>query len=329
MSHDQDAGGPTARHTPRTRQTGPQGQAGRLERPSLFAGMEDDDVDDVDADRVRLLSTLSSRGGAKAGRGRRDAGRGGRATGRGRAGSRETLWASPWWSRALFGAMALGAVAVLYSFVQVVRQPHAMSAQARATAVVATDLNALPPTAAGADLPAARAASASAEASAAASFQDVASMASARIELVPPKAIAATSPASPAVADASPQPVQVDRHAPHAQQAQQAQQARQAQAALVARAAADAARLNAPTSAVTPPATRSPAAREASARTRNNEDVALLEAMMKHASARRAPPSSVEALQACAALQGADAAVCKAKACVQHPTAAQCHSDTP
>ncbi|TDP85749.1 hypothetical protein EV672_10298 [Aquabacterium commune] len=304
MSHDQDAGGLTARHTPRTRQTGPQGQAGRLERPSLFAGMEDDDVDDVDADRVRLLSTLSSRGGAKAGRGRRDAGRGGRATGRGRAGSREALWASPWWSRALFGAMALGAVAVLYSFVQVVRQPHAMSARARAAAVVTTELNALAPTAAGADMPAA----------------------SARIELVPPKAIAAASPASPAVADASPQPVQVDRQAPHAQQAQQAQQA---QAALVARAAADAARLNAPTSAVTPPAARPPTAREANGRTRTNEDVALLEAMMKHASARRAPPSSVEALQACAALQGADAAVCRAKACVQHPTAPACHSDAP
>ena len=76
-------------------------------------------------------------------------------------------------------------------------------------------------------------------------------------------------------------------------------------------------------------ADRPPTAREANGRTRTNEDVALLEAMMKHASARRAPPSSVEALQACAALQGADAAVCRAKACVQHPTAPACHSDAP
>lgn len=283
MSHDQDAGGLTARHTPRKRQAAPRAHAGRLERPSLFAGMEE--VDDVDADRVRLLSTLTSRGG-------------GRATGRRRAGSGATPWASPWWSRALFAAMALGAVAVLYSFVQVVRQPHAMSARARAA-----DLNALAPTAAGTEIAPALAASASAEASSAASFQDVAPMASARIELVPPVALATTSPAA----------------AP----------ARQAPSALVARAAADAARLNAPASAVTQPISRPATAREASARPRANEDVALLEAMMKHASARRAPPSSVEALHACDALQGADAAVCKAKACVQHPTAPQCHSDSP
>lgn len=303
MSHDQDAGGLTARHTPRKRHAAPRAHAGRLERPSLFAGMEE--VDDVDADRVRLLSTLASRGG-------------GRATGRGRAGSGAALWTSPWWSRALFAAMALGAVAVLYSFVQVVRQPHAMSARARAAALApstplasevphhaaaADDLNALAPTAAGTDLAPALAASASTEASSAASFQDVAPMASARIELVPPVALATASPT--------------------------AVPARQAPSALVARAAADAARLNAPASAVTQPISRPAAAREVSARPRANEDVALLEAMMKHASARRAPPSSVEALQACAALQGADAAVCKAKACVQHPTAPQCHSDSP
>lgn len=212
--------------------------------------------------------------------------------------------------------MALGAVAVLYSFVQVVRQPHAMSARARAAALapntplapevphhaaVADDLNALAPTAAGTDFAPTLAASASAEASSAASFQDVAPMASARIELVPPAAYATPSPTA----------------AP----------ARQAPSTLVARAAADAARLNA--SAVTPSISRPAAAREASARPRANDDVALLEAMMKHASARRAPPSSVEALQACAGLQGADAAVCKAKACVQHPTAPQCHGDSP
>lgn len=332
MSHDQDAGGLTARHTPRGRKPGPQHEAGSLERPSLFAGMEEDDVDDVDADRVRLLSTLTSRGKDKA--------RTGRSHGRGHAGALETLGASPWWGRSLSAAMALGAVVVLYSFVQVVRQPHAMSARARAAALapstpfapgqshpaaaVAADLNALPPTAAGADIASVHAAPASAEASAAASFQDVASMASAHIEVVPPVVLASpmTPPAahSAAAPSASPKQAQTDRQAPHALQAP---------SALVARAAADAARLNAPASTVTPPTARPAPAREGGNRARANDDVALLEAMMKHASARRAPPSSMEALQSCASLQGAEAAVCKAKACVQHPTAQQCHGDSP
>lgn len=339
MSHDQDAGGLTASHTPRTRKPGPQVHAGRLERPSLFAGMEDDDVDDIEADRVRLLSTLASRGQSKAPTGRWGAGRAGRSPGHRQPGSGVTLWASPWWGRALFTAMALGACAVLYSFVQVVRQPHAMSAQARAavhapSASAATspaqvavteeaDLDALAPTAAGAHIAPAHATSASAEPPDAASFQDVAAMSSARIEVVPPMA---TTPLAPTTTPAQPPAVATD---PSHKAAQADRQAQQAQAALVARAAADAARLNAPASASAQPPVRPAAAREAGARTRANEDVALLEAMMKHASARRAPPSSVEALQACAALQGADAAVCKARACVQHPTAPQCHGDTP
>ena len=346
MSHDQDAGGLTASHTPRTRKPGTQAHAGRLERPSLFAGMEDDDVDDIEADRVRLLSTLASRGRSQARSGRWDAGRAGRTPGRERPGSGLTLWASPWWGRALFTAMALGACVVLYSFVQVVRQPHAMSAQARAAvhapgasgasgasaatspaqaAVTASgDLDALPPTAAGADIAPPHATSA--EASDAASFQDVAATASARIEVVPPMA---TAPLVPTATPAQPPAVTADPSHKAVQAAQADRQAQQAQSALVARAAADAARLNAPPSASAQPPARPAAVREAGARTRASEDVALLEAMMKHASARRAPPSSVEALQACAALQGADAAVCKAKACVQHPTAPQCHGDTP
>lgn len=352
MSHDQDADGLTASHMPRTRKPGPQAHAGRLERPSLFAGMEDDDVDDVDADRVRLLSTLSSRGDGQA-RGRRaGAGRAGRSSRSGLPGERAASLASPWWSRALFAAMALGAIAVLYSFVQVVRQPHAMSARALAAApapmasnatatavTAATDLNALDPTAAGADIDPAHArtaAPASAEAPSAASFQDVAAMASARIEVVAPPVVTPTPPATaptpgPALAAlaALAAPAAETPLASPTSAGPTVQAAHPTHAALVARAAADAARLNAPMPSAAQPAARPALPRETGARTRANEDVALLEAMMKHASARRAPPSSAEALQACAALQGADAAVCKAKACVQHPTAPQCHSDSP
>lgn len=349
MSHDQDADGLTASHMPRTRKPGPQAHAGRLERPSLFAGMEDDDVDDVDADRVRLLSTLTSRGDGQA-RGRRaGAGRAGRSSRSGLPGERAASLASPWWSRALFAAMALGAIAVLYSFVQVVRQPHAMSARALAAAhapmasnatatavTAATDLNALDPTAAGADIDPAHArtaAPASAEAPSAASFQDVAAMASARIEVVAPAVVTPTPPATaptpgPALAALAAPAAEAPLASPTSA-GPTVQAAHPTHAALVARAAADAARLNAPMPSTAQPVARPALPRETGARTRANEDVALLEAMMKHASARRAPPSSAEALQACAALQGADAAVCKAKACVQHPTAPQCHGDGP
>lgn len=343
MSHDQDAGGLADRDThpllrtpahapgPRGRKPGRPPLAARLERPSLFAGMEEDDVDELDADRVGLLSTLAPRGRERSKAGRPGAPRKLRTRGRGE------LWASPWWGRALFTLMALGAIAVLYSFVQVVQQPHAMSARARAASqptgasdaaraalAAAHDLHALEATAAGADTTTAQplpASPASAGTSPDASLQDLATTASARIEVVPaaaPTPRAVPLPTTPAEAPS-----------PTTEVRPQARQTAPTQAALVARAAADAARLNAPSAALPQPTARAAAVREATARSRGNDDVALLEAMMKHASARRAPPSSMEALQTCAALQGADAAVCRAKACVQHPTAPQCHGDTP
>lgn len=351
MSHDQDAGGladrdthpllhaPTHGHTqghthgptPRGRKPVRPPLAARLERPSLFAGMEEDEVDDLDADRVGLLSTLAARGRERSKARRPGASR--------RLGPRGLgdRWASPWWGRALFTLMALGAIAVLYSFVQVVQQPHAMSARARAASqatdasgatqaalAAATDLHALEAPAAGADAATAQrpaASPASAGTSPDASFQDVAAMASARIEVVP-----APAPAPRATATAM---APTDASPPAAEVSPPARQAAPTQAALVARAAADAARLNAPSAALSQPSARPAAVKETSARSRGNDDVALLEAMMKHASARRAPPSSAEVLQTCAALQGADAAVCRAKACVQHPTAPQCHADAP
>lgn len=351
MSHDQDAGGladrdthpllhaptqgptqgPTHGPTSRGRKPVRPPLAARLERPSLFAGMEEDEVDDLNADRVGLLSTLAARGRERSKAGRTGAPRKLRSRGRGE------LWASPWWGRALFTLMALGAIAVLYSFVQVVQQPHAMSARARAASqptgasdaaqaalAAAHDLHALEAPAAGADTATAQSLTApptSAGMSPDASFQDVAATASARIEVITPPAPGPRATATAmAPTDASP---------PAAEVSPPARQAAPTQAALVARAAADAARLNAPSAALSQPSTRSAAAKETTARSRGNDDVALLEAMMKHASARRAPPSSMEALQTCAALQGADAAVCRAKACVQHPTAPQCHGDTP
>ena len=295
MSHKHDAGGLSVRRPPR-----PQRPHDRLERPSLFAGMEDDEVDDIEPDRVRLLSTLASREEQP----------------RWQA-PWASPWASPWWERGLLIAMSLGVVTVLYSFVQVVRQPHVTppvatrpeaGTGARLQALtdaadVAPDLGALPPTAAG-PAPSVTTPPASADSfarAAHATAPDEGLGAPARIEVMPPP------------------------HAPPPPAMPPAAAAREDTRRLVAQAAADAERLNAPTT----PTARPPAWQEAPPRPRANDDVALLEAIMRHASNRRAPPSAAEALQPCALLQGAEAAVCKARACVQHPTAPQCHSDTP
>lgn len=301
MSHDDNAKGLTASPAPRTRHTS---SPGRLERPSLFFGMEDEQVDEVDTDRVRLLPS-EGRGRGKAGARQRT---------RGHAASASSWWASPGWGRALVALMGLGAMAVLYSFVQVVSQPHAMSAQARAQAKAqaqthaqaqaAVALDALPPTAAGPGSVTAAAVSVGSTASHPAP-------APARIET------SAVVPSATAIA-AEPAP----RQAASAALSSAGPEARH----VVARAAADAVRLNAPAAAPPRPAGTSS---DVAPRPRANEDVALLEAMMRHASARKAPPSASEALQGCTRLQGPEAAVCKAKACVQHPTALQCHSDVP
>lgn len=312
MSHEHDAGGLSVRRPPR-----PQRPHGRLERPSLFAGMEDDEVDDIEPDRVRLLSTLASREATPGARRRR---RSARARRKG-----QPLWqapwtsprASPWWGRGLLIAMSLGVVAVLCSFVQVVRQPHGaplVAARPEAgtstrpqalsgKADVAPDLGALPPTAAGpaspVTMPPASADSFARAADATTPDDDLG--APARIEVMPPP------------------------REPHPPTTPAATASREDTRRLVAQAAADAERLNAPHT----PIARPPAWQEPSPRPRANDDVALLEAMMRHASSRRAPPSVAEALQPCTLLQGAEAAVCRARACVQHPAAPQCHSDTP
>jgi hypothetical protein len=61
-----------------------------------------------------------------------------------------------------------------------------------------------------------------------------------------------------------------------------------------------------------------------------DDDVALLEAMLAHTGA--APHVQVlsaaeEIRSRCNALHGADAATCRARVCVQHPTASVCHTD--
>lgn len=331
MSHDHNDGGLLASMKPRPRAAGTSraAHAGQLERPSLFAGMEDDDVEDIASDRVSLLSSLTSRQGRHSRKTRQAHGQGnGLDTTRRRPPRRSGApGASPWWSRALFAAMALGAVAVLYSFVQVVRQPHAMSARARALSSsvasdkasgtlrgtgTAPDFDALAPTAAG-PLADTSPAALSVTTASPDTFQETAHMAAAPIEEVTPVPPPPTEKGPTHTAQKATKGADLTADLAPARNA-----------ALIARAQSDAARLNAPAAPVAP---RTAPSREVKPRT--SDDVALLEAMMKHASARRAPPSPAEDFQACDARQGAEAAVCKARACVQHPTAAQCHGDNP
>lgn len=94
--------------------TGSQRQSGRrqarpdLGRPSLFADFDQDSVEDVEPQRIRLLSTLESQRGARA---------------RPRGQRRPTGSAHPWLTRALMVLMALGMLVMLLSFMQLLRRP--------------------------------------------------------------------------------------------------------------------------------------------------------------------------------------------------------------
>lgn len=60
---------------------------------------------------------------------------------------------------------------------------------------------------------------------------------------------------------------------------------------------------------------------------RNDEDVALLEAMFAHTRPRPSESAADEIKRRCGGLSGPDAATCRARVCVQNPTAPVCHQD--
>lgn len=60
---------------------------------------------------------------------------------------------------------------------------------------------------------------------------------------------------------------------------------------------------------------------------RNDDDVALLEAMFAHTRPRSTESVAEEIKRRCGNLSGPDAATCRARVCVQNPTAAVCHQD--
>lgn len=116
MTHDSHATG--SPRQPGRRPTRPD-----LGRPSLFADFDQESVEDVEPQRVRLLSTLESQRGARA---------------RPRGQRRGTSRTRPWLTRALMVVMGLGMLVMLLSFMQLLRRPSPSLPKPPAAAAHAT-----------------------------------------------------------------------------------------------------------------------------------------------------------------------------------------------
>jgi len=263
-----------------------------LERPSLFADFDQNEVEDIEPQRVRLLSALESQ------RGR---------TQRPRSRRTPTQSRSPWATRGLMIAMGLGVLIVLISFIEVLRRPPPPKALAQ------TQSQAQAPTTATAH---------------AATNSATSSTTDAAAEIIEIEAPGAGSPAPTNMGEA---PATAAAPAPPVHK-------------MLSTAAADVARLNAnpSPSPARAPSTKREGKESRDTRTRN-DDVALLEAMFAHSGTHRsaattattattaspAPPSTADALRQCGSASSADAAVCRARVCVQNPSAAACHGERP
>lgn len=258
--------------------TGSSRQAGRrptrpdLGRPSLFADFDQDSVEDIEPQRIRLLSALESQRGVR---------------GRPRGHRRPTGRAHPWLTRSLMALMALGMLVMLLSFIQLLRRPPPTlpvqqalaAAPAVPSALVAPERPAVAPEAA--------------------EIIDTEPPAgghpAAAVSALPATAAQALAPA--------PKPVPEPATAPTARAADTDRAARPVKAP-VARPAPTARRDN--------PASQ--------------DDVALVEAMLAHASPRKAAPAPSEALRQCGTGTSPETSVCRARVCVQHPSLPACHA---
>jgi hypothetical protein len=283
--------GKFARHTTKPGKPG-------LDRPSLFAGMGDDDVVDVEPHRVRILSTLES--------------------------SRRPKRLAPskvrrlhqhktraWQLKALLGLMGVGIISLLIGFAMVLIKGHAGVHKPDAyTAMQEHVRNTLPH--GGQQAPATTMA------------QPGTQQAVIIDTIEPPAAGLPTSTwDKPILAPSPNQPPLPPAHASLIKEAE----------AAVSQLNADRPSMHTAARAPRPDVkSNSSAASPVNVRKdkgpRNDEDVALLEAMFTHAGSRKAPVSAAEdLLKSCKGLSGAEAAVCKAKVCVQHPTANVCHTE--
>lgn len=318
-----------------------------LDRPSLFAGMDNEDSTfGGDTQRVRILSTLEST--------RRPTGRKGLTKIHGITKKKR----SNWQTKALIGLMGVGVLTLLTSFVMVIMDGHSSPARPEpgnkpaATAEGIKRANGLAPkvTANTSNPLAALIAPPQHPAMAptpqqAAVIENVintppaeqptepklASISPAPAHNTTPSGSSAIKPvdlsrqttsvatapptvAAPKLAAATPAPLQ-----PAAKVQPQAPAHDSATRASTSGSGNLDTKLSMP-----PPAKRTPASKS------KDEDVALLEAMFAHTRPRPAPATlsvAEELKQRCGSLSGAEAATCRARVCVQNPTAAACHQD--
>lgn len=286
-------------------------------RPSLFAGMDDDNTADGDMQRVRILSTLES------------ARRPVRGAPSKMRGDRRRAPAFSLSSKVLVGLMGMGVLALLASFVIVVLNGHEPSP--KLDAAMQARLNMTD----GTKTSQTTSSKAHAARGGEANSNPLAAL------IAPP---AATPAAPPPATQAEHQaavietvliaPDQASVLAPQAAPAVTA-----STFALVPPAPAALPPLDKPASTkaakaltteqTAPPVKTTQQTRRAQAPPRRDDDVALLEAMFTHASsARKSTVSAAEELQRrCSKLSGAEAATCRASVCVQHPSASVCHQD--
>ncbi|MBI5925229.1 MAG: hypothetical protein HY836_06480 [Aquabacterium sp.] len=275
-----------------------------LDRPSLFAGMDNEDSTfGGDTQRVRILSTLESS--------RRPTGRKGLTKIHGITKKKR----SNWQTKALIGLMGIGVLTLLTSFVMVILEGHSSPAKPESgnrPAVTSEGIkraNGLAPkVAANTSNPLAALIAPPQHPAMAPAPQQAAVIEN--VINTPP----AMQPTEPKVAGVNPAPTPLQ---PPAKAQPQAPVHDSATRASTSGSGNLDTKLSMP-----PPAKRTPASKS------KDEDVALLEAMFAHTRPRPASVSVADELkQRCGSLSGAEAATCRARVCVQNPTAAVCHQD--
>lgn len=265
MKHDSHATGSS-------RQTGRRPHRPDLGRPSLFADFDQDLVEDVEPQRIRLLSTLESQRGVR---------------GRPRGHRRPTGRAHPWLTRSLMVLMALGMLVMLLSFIQLLRRPPPSMPVQQALAAAPTVQSPVATPERLATLP----------------------QAAEIIDTEPPAgghdATPVSAPPAPVAQALAPIPeVVTDPSTPPVKRAADIDRSARPVKASIARTAPTARRDN--------PASQ--------------DDVALVEAMLAHASPRKVAPSPNEALRQCGTGTSPETSVCRARVCVQHPSLPACHT---
>lgn len=293
-----------------------------LDRPSLFAGMDNEDSTfGGDTQRVRILSTLESA--------RRPTGRKGPTKIQGITRKKR----SNWQTKALLSLMGIGVLTLLVSFVMVVVDGHATPAKPEpankpaAAAPEARHVTGLTPKTtvdarnplAALIVPVQPVAKASAPVQAAV-IENVIS--------APPSAHPLESKLASVRPPANQASNAISQAAPHTAPKVAATSTTTLPLTNTTKPAATTLPTPSPTATevakiATPPVTKRPPNSKG-----KDEDVALLEAMFAHTRPRPAATSVADELkQRCGSLNGADAATCRARVCVQNPTAPACHQD--